>query len=213
MKPHWRQSIRKPALSWAAAARSNPLPAAPDHAAVRPRRQAARVHGHGARRPRGLPRSGLNPPAARRAGPCRCPTSMASRSSTRARCASPARTSTVTPSMGPSSTWSARRGPSGSGPRGRRRRRRRAPGGATSARSPRARASTRRTGSRGASRTRGAPRTPSSTPRGSRSPGPCTTGQDKRAKFPTSKAPVSAVFHSFRLIFGRAIISRNGLEA
>jgi hypothetical protein len=39
------------------------------------------------------------------------------------------------------------------------------------------------------------------------------TGQDKRAKFPTSKAPISAVFHSFRLIFGRAIISRNGLEA
>ncbi|KAH8095091.1 FAD dependent oxidoreductase [Aureococcus anophagefferens] len=38
-------------------------------------------------------------------------------------------------------------------------------------------------------------------------------GQDKRAKFPTSKAPFSAVFHSFRLIFGRAIISRNGLEA
>ena len=38
-------------------------------------------------------------------------------------------------------------------------------------------------------------------------------GQEKRAKFPTSKAPISAVFHSFRLIFGRAIISRNGLEA
>jgi hypothetical protein len=38
-------------------------------------------------------------------------------------------------------------------------------------------------------------------------------GQQKRAKFPTSKAPFSAVFHSFRLIFGRAIISRNGLEA
>ena len=38
-------------------------------------------------------------------------------------------------------------------------------------------------------------------------------GQDKRAKFPTSKALISAVFHSFRLIFGRAIISRNGLEA
>ena len=35
----------------------------------------------------------------------------------------------------------------------------------------------------------------------------------RRAKFPTSKAPISAVFHSFRLIFGRAIISRNGLEA
>ena len=39
------------------------------------------------------------------------------------------------------------------------------------------------------------------------------TGQQKRAKFPTSKAPISAIFHSFRLIFGRAIISRNGLEA
>ena len=35
----------------------------------------------------------------------------------------------------------------------------------------------------------------------------------KRAKFPTSKAPISAVFHSFWLIFARAIISRNGLEA
>ena len=39
------------------------------------------------------------------------------------------------------------------------------------------------------------------------------TGQHKRAKFPTSKAPISAIFHSFRLIFGRAIISRKGLEA
>ena len=39
------------------------------------------------------------------------------------------------------------------------------------------------------------------------------TGQDKRAKFPTSKPHISAVFHSFWLIFGRAIISRNGLEA
>ena len=38
-------------------------------------------------------------------------------------------------------------------------------------------------------------------------------GQEKRAKFPTSKALISADFHSFRLIFGRAIISRNGLEA
>ena len=38
-------------------------------------------------------------------------------------------------------------------------------------------------------------------------------GQDKRAKFATSKAPISAVFHSFWLILGRAIISRNGLEA
>jgi len=42
---------------------------------------------------------------------------------------------------------------------------------------------------------------------------PPFAGQQKRAKFPTSKAPISAVFHSFRLIFGRAIISRNGLEA
>jgi hypothetical protein len=41
----------------------------------------------------------------------------------------------------------------------------------------------------------------------------CCAGQQKRAKFPTSKAPISAVFHSFRLIFGRAIISRNGLKA
>ena len=38
-------------------------------------------------------------------------------------------------------------------------------------------------------------------------------GQQKGAKFPTSKAHISAVFHSFRLIFGRAIISRNCLEA
>ena len=38
-------------------------------------------------------------------------------------------------------------------------------------------------------------------------------GQHKRAKFPMSKAPISAIFHSFRLIFGRAIISRSGLEA
>jgi hypothetical protein len=42
---------------------------------------------------------------------------------------------------------------------------------------------------------------------------PRHAGQEKRAKFPTSKAPISAVFHSFWLIFGRAIISRNGLEA
>ena len=39
------------------------------------------------------------------------------------------------------------------------------------------------------------------------------SGQEKGAKFPTSKAPISVVFHSFRLIFGRGIISRNGLEA
>ena len=38
-------------------------------------------------------------------------------------------------------------------------------------------------------------------------------GQEKSAKFPTSKAPISADFHSFRLIFGRAIISRSALEA
>ena len=38
-------------------------------------------------------------------------------------------------------------------------------------------------------------------------------GREKRATFPTSKAPISAVFHSFRLTFGRAIIPRNGLEA
>ena len=37
-------------------------------------------------------------------------------------------------------------------------------------------------------------------------------GQQKRATFPTSKAPFSAVFHSFRLIFGRAIIPRSGFE-
>ena len=42
---------------------------------------------------------------------------------------------------------------------------------------------------------------------------PSAAGQDKRAKFPTSKAHISAVFHSFWLILGRAIISRNGLEA
>ena len=41
----------------------------------------------------------------------------------------------------------------------------------------------------------------------------CDPGQEKRAKFPTAKAPISAVSHSFRLVFGRAIISRNGLEA
>ena len=38
-------------------------------------------------------------------------------------------------------------------------------------------------------------------------------GQQKSATCPTSKAHISAVFHSFWLIFGRAIISRNGLEA
>ena len=39
------------------------------------------------------------------------------------------------------------------------------------------------------------------------------TGQEKGAKFPTSKAPISVVFHSFWLIFGRVIIFRNNLEA
>ena len=37
--------------------------------------------------------------------------------------------------------------------------------------------------------------------------------QEKGATFPTSKAPMSAVFHSFRLIFGRSIIPRSALEA
>ena len=37
-------------------------------------------------------------------------------------------------------------------------------------------------------------------------------GQEKGAKFPTSKAHISVVFHSFWLIFGRVIISRNGLD-
>jgi hypothetical protein len=41
----------------------------------------------------------------------------------------------------------------------------------------------------------------------------CLAGRDKSAKFPTSQAPLSAVFHSFRRIFGRAIISRSGLDA
>ena len=41
-----------------------------------------------------------------------------------------------------------------------------------------------------------------------------SSGQEKRANIPTSKAHhISVVSHSFRLIFGRAIISRNGLEA
>ena len=46
-------------------------------------------------------------------------------------------------------------------------------------------------------------------PRPARHPRP---GQEKGAKFPTSKAHISVVFHSFWLIFGRVIISRNGLE-
>ena len=37
-------------------------------------------------------------------------------------------------------------------------------------------------------------------------------GQEKGAKFPTSKARISVVFHSFRLIFGRGSISRTGLD-
>ena len=41
----------------------------------------------------------------------------------------------------------------------------------------------------------------------------CEPGQRKGAKIPTSKAHISVVFHSFWLIFGRVIISRNGLEA
>ena len=39
------------------------------------------------------------------------------------------------------------------------------------------------------------------------------SGREKSATCPTSKAHISAVFHPFRLILGRAIISRNGLEA
>ena len=40
-----------------------------------------------------------------------------------------------------------------------------------------------------------------------------SAGQEKGAKFPTSKARISVDFHSFRLIFGRVSISRNNLEA
>ena len=66
--------------------------------------------------------------------------------------------------------------------------------------------------------TRGAAARPPSAAAAAAAPEPryrgvSATGQHKRAKFPTSKAPISAVFHSFWLIFGRAIISRNGLEA
>ena len=46
-----------------------------------------------------------------------------------------------------------------------------------------------------------------------RVPAESAAGQHERATFPTSKAPISAVFHSFWLILGRAIASRNGLEA
>ena len=38
-------------------------------------------------------------------------------------------------------------------------------------------------------------------------------GQEKSAKFPTFEAHISVVFHSFRLIFGRAIISPSALDA
>ena len=38
-------------------------------------------------------------------------------------------------------------------------------------------------------------------------------GREKSATCPTSKAPISAVFHSLWLILGRAIFSWNGLEA
>ena len=37
-------------------------------------------------------------------------------------------------------------------------------------------------------------------------------GQQKGAKIPTSKGPISVVFHSFRLIFRRAIISVSDLD-
>jgi len=42
---------------------------------------------------------------------------------------------------------------------------------------------------------------------------PRRAARAKAATCPTSKAPLSAGFHSFRLIFGRAIISRSGLDA
>ena len=38
-------------------------------------------------------------------------------------------------------------------------------------------------------------------------------GQEKSSKFPTLEAHISVVFHSFRLIFERAIISRSALDA
>ena len=65
-------------------------------------------------------------------------------------------------------------------------------------------------GAHGEAEVQVAPQAPRVALVGQRARGP---GQDKSAKFPTSKAPSSAGFHSFRLIFGRAIISRNGLEA
>ena len=42
---------------------------------------------------------------------------------------------------------------------------------------------------------------------------PRRAAREKAATCPTSKAPLSAGFHSFRLIFGRAIISRSALDA
>ena len=38
-------------------------------------------------------------------------------------------------------------------------------------------------------------------------------GRKRVRRWPTSKAPISVVFHSFWLIFGRVVVSRNGLEA
>ena len=38
-------------------------------------------------------------------------------------------------------------------------------------------------------------------------------GQEKGEKFPTLEARISVDFHSFRLILGRAIISRSALDA
>ena len=42
---------------------------------------------------------------------------------------------------------------------------------------------------------------------------PRPPGQEKGEKFPTLEARISIVFHSFWLIFGRAIISRGELKA
>ncbi|KAH8095702.1 hypothetical protein JL720_3025 [Aureococcus anophagefferens] len=44
-------------------------------------------------------------------------------------------------------------------------------------------------------------------------PQPRSRQRDERGVPDFTKAPSSAVFHSFRLIFGRAIIARNGLDA
>ena len=38
-------------------------------------------------------------------------------------------------------------------------------------------------------------------------------GRKRVRSWPTSKAPIPVVCHSFRLIFGRVLISRGGLEA